>query len=63
MNHSCEPNAAYFFEGPEFRVRSTRTIRPEEEITISYIDPTLGFDFRQELLRTTFFFRRQMQKM
>jgi len=62
MNHSCEPNAAYFFEGPEFRVRSTRTIRPEEEITISYIDPTLGFDFRQELLRTTFSFECKCKK-
>lgn len=62
MNHSCEPNADYFFEGPELRVRSTRTIPLGKEITISYIDSTFGFDFRQEQLRSTYFFDCKCQK-
>jgi len=56
MNHSCDPNAAFFFEGPELRVRSTKLIPAGGEITISYIDPTESFDFRQEELKSKYFF-------
>ena len=40
MNHSCDPNAHYFFEGLGLRVRALRSIHPGEEIQISYLDPT-----------------------
>ena len=44
INHSCEPNSAVFFEGPELRLRSGQAIAPGEEITISYIDPNQSFN-------------------
>lgn len=50
MNHSCDPNSAFFFEGPELRVRSIKSIKRGEEITISYTDPTESLDFRQKQL-------------
>lgn len=56
MNHSCEPNAAFFFEHRELRVRSTRSIAPGEELTISYINETDSFDYRQEQLSSKYFF-------
>jgi len=62
MNHSCDPNAAFFFEGPELRVRSTRIIPAGGEITISYINPTESFDFRQEQLRSKYFFECNCKK-
>jgi hypothetical protein len=62
MNHSCDPNAAFFFEGPELRVRSTGVIPAGEEITISYTDPTESFDFRQEQLRSKYFFECNCKK-
>jgi hypothetical protein len=55
MNHSCDPNSAFFFEGPVLRVRSTKTITAGEELTISYTDPTESFDFRQKQLSNYYF--------
>ncbi|KAK1759017.1 hypothetical protein QBC47DRAFT_336635 [Echria macrotheca] len=40
INHSCLPNAHVFFEGNILRLRSLRKIKAEEEITISYIEPS-----------------------
>jgi hypothetical protein len=62
MNHTCDPTAAFFFEGPELRVRSTRVIPARDEITISYINPTESFDFRQEQLRSKYFFECNCKK-
>lgn len=62
MNHSYNPNAAFFFKGPELRVRSTRTTPAGGEITISYIDPTESFDFRQEELSSKYFFECNCKK-
>ncbi|KAH0559366.1 hypothetical protein GP486_004117, partial [Trichoglossum hirsutum] len=62
MNHSCEPNTAFFFEGHELRVRSTTNILAGEELTISYIDPTEHFDFRHEELRSKYFFECSCKK-
>jgi hypothetical protein len=50
INHSCDPNSAFFFEGPELRIRSMKTIKTGDEITISYTNPTESFDFRQKQL-------------
>ena len=55
MNHSCDPNSDFFFEGPELRVRSIKTIMKREEITISYTDPDESFDFRQKQLSNYYF--------
>ncbi len=38
LNHSCEPNAGFVNYGNELQVRAMKTIKPNEEITISYID-------------------------
>ena len=56
INHSCDPNSDVYFEGLELRVRSTRTIAAGEEITMSYIDHTEGFEFRRNQLRTCYRF-------
>ena len=56
MNHSCTPNAVFNFEGPQLRVRSTEIIPAGEEITISYVDLAESFDWRQEELKSKYFF-------
>lgn len=52
INHSCAPNAHYFFGGRELRVRSLRSIRPNEEIQKSYMKNTYYYVFRQHRLRS-----------
>lgn len=56
INHSCFPNTHHLSEGPELVVRSCRKIAKNEEITISYIDPTNSFRERQEALFTAYAF-------
>ncbi|KAK0741997.1 hypothetical protein B0T21DRAFT_360516 [Apiosordaria backusii] len=56
INHSCEPNAFAFLEKGEIRVRSLKKIAPGEEITISYIDPSIDVKSRQEILMDEHFF-------
>lgn len=56
INHSCRPNAHHLSEGPELVVRSCRKIARNEEITISYIDPTQCFEERQRELFTAYAF-------
>lgn len=56
INHSCWPNAHHLSEGPESVVRSCRSIAKNEEITISYIDPTQSFEERQNALLTAYAF-------
>jgi hypothetical protein len=62
MNHSCAPNSAVFFEGPELRVRSITAIAPGDEITISYMDPNESFEFRQDNLMSKYHFTCRCQK-
>jgi hypothetical protein len=62
MNHSCDPNSTVFFEGPELRVRSIKTIAPGEEITISYMDPNESFELRQDHLLSKYHFTCKCQK-
>jgi hypothetical protein len=62
INHSCEPNSAVFFEGPELRLRSGQAIAPGEEITISYIDPNQSFNVRQEQLASKYHFTYKCKK-
>jgi hypothetical protein len=62
INHSCEPNSAVFFEGPELRLRSGPAIALGEEITISYIDPNQSFNVRQEQLASKYHFTCKCKK-
>jgi hypothetical protein len=48
MNHSCDPNTAFFFKGPELRIRLTEIIPIRKKITILYIDFIESFNFRQK---------------
>jgi len=62
INHSCDPNAHHLSEGPELVIRSIRRIAKNEEITISYINPTQSFEERQKTLSTSYAFRCQCRK-
>jgi SET and MYND domain-containing protein len=56
INHSCDPNAFALFEGRKLHVRSLKKIAAGEEITISYLDPTLDMSTRKNLLKRNWFF-------
>ena len=62
INHSCCPNAHHLSEGSELLVRSCRKIAKNEEITISYIDPTQCFGERQNALFTAYAFTCQCRR-
>ncbi|DBA92499.1 hypothetical protein WJX77_002132 [Trebouxia sp. C0004] len=57
INHSCCPNAAYFFK-PDGAVvvRSMRAIQPSEQLTISYTDLLQTLDERQQSLMQRYAF-------
>ena len=57
LNHSCCPNAAYFFK-PDGTVvvRSMRAIQPSEQVTISYTDLLQTLDERQQSLMQRYAF-------
>ena len=38
MNHACAPNCAQSFRGKTLTVRCLRDVRPEEELTIAYVE-------------------------
>ena len=57
INHSCHPNTHHLSEGAELVVRSCRKIEKNEEITISYIDPTQCLEERQKVLFAAYCFR------
>ncbi|KAE9370083.1 SET domain-containing protein [Stipitochalara longipes BDJ] len=48
INHSCQPNAWWTFNGREFQLRAVRDIPAGEELSISYIGITASFKLRQE---------------
>ncbi|KAL6703733.1 hypothetical protein ACN47E_009114 [Coniothyrium glycines] len=62
LNHSCEPNAYIMMDGPEISVRTLKTIRKDEEVFISYIDPTSSFPRRQAELTSRWFFTCKCEK-
>lgn len=59
MNHDCRPAADYYFdaETPTQYVHAVRPIQPGEEITITYIDPTLAQARRARKLHRNWGFR------
>jgi len=60
INHNCDPNARIVFiddNPPRIKVKSKRTIRKGEEISISYCPPMLNTRERREKLLKSKFFR------
>lgn len=59
MNHDCRPAADYYFdlEALTQYVHAVRPIYPGEEITVTYIDPTLKQAQRAHKLHSTWGFR------
>lgn len=55
-NHSCDPNAVLVFDGPVMSFRSLRSIKADEEVTISYIETTLPYRRRQKELEERYYF-------
>ena len=55
-NHSCDPNAITFADGPRQTMISTRTIAKDDEITIAYIDTSNPFSYRQAELQRNYDF-------
>jgi hypothetical protein len=51
INHSCEPNAHYVFEGTELRVRASRNIAKSEEVIFSYLGQVGDYEGRRQLLQ------------
>lgn len=49
-NHSCDPNAYFYFVNNKFMARTIRDIQPQEEITICYNENTIftTIDIRSE---------------
>jgi len=55
-NHSCEPNAYVVMDGAQVQLRTLREVKKDEELYISYIDPTNPFARRQSELQERWFF-------
>jgi len=48
INHACQPNSWWTFNGCEFQLRAVRDIAAGEELSISYIGITASYKSRQE---------------
>ncbi|KAL2070914.1 hypothetical protein VTL71DRAFT_13940 [Oculimacula yallundae] len=55
-NHSCDPNAFIVFDSRTISLRALRPIKKDEQIFISYIDPTEEITLRQSRLKERYFF-------
>ncbi|CZT45736.1 uncharacterized protein RSE6_06073 [Rhynchosporium secalis] len=55
-NHSCDPNAFIVFDSNTVSLRALRPIKLEEQIFISYVDPTEDIILRQSRLKERYFF-------
>jgi SET and MYND domain-containing protein len=55
-NHSCTPNATIMFDGRKIELRALADIKKDEQIFISYIDPTQAKNTRQDELKGRYFF-------
>ena len=55
-NHSCTPNAFIVFDSRNVSLQALRPIKRDEEIFISYIDPTEEIAQRQSTLKHRYFF-------
>ena len=62
VNHSCDPNALFVFEGPGFAIRALKPLQKGDEIFQAYIDYTVPFEQRQKELRNRYHFTCQCSK-
>lgn len=56
LNHSCDPNTYIVMDGAQMQLRTLKDIKKDEELFISYIDPTMPFSRRQSELQQRWFF-------
>ncbi|XP_027137114.1 histone-lysine N-methyltransferase SMYD3 [Larimichthys crocea] len=56
LNHDCRPNCVMVFEGTKLHLRAVRDIKPEEELTISYIETLSLTEDRQRQLEDQYHF-------
>jgi len=56
FNHSCEPNCIATFRGKRLFIRTIRSVRAYEELTLSYCDVGLPTPVRLQTLREGYFF-------
>ncbi|RFU34317.1 hypothetical protein B7463_g1965, partial [Scytalidium lignicola] len=61
-NHSCTPNVAITFDGRALCMRAIEHIKKDEEVFISYVDPTQRREMRQNELRDRYFFTCECEK-
>lgn len=57
VNHSCDPNSWWIFNGRELQMRAVRDISAGEELTMSYITVSGSYNIRQESLFTGWGFK------
>jgi hypothetical protein len=50
LNHSCDPNCSWSFEGRAFQLKSSRDIASGDELYIAYIDDLGDYYGRQKRL-------------
>nr|XP_061820345.1 histone-lysine N-methyltransferase SMYD3-like isoform X1 [Nerophis lumbriciformis]XP_061820346.1 histone-lysine N-methyltransferase SMYD3-like isoform X1 [Nerophis lumbriciformis] len=62
LNHDCRPNCVMVFEGAKIHLRAIQDIKPEEELTISYIETLLLTEERQKQLEDQYHFTCRCQK-
>jgi hypothetical protein len=57
INHSCDPNSWWTFNGRELQMRAVRDISAGEELTMSYITLSGSYNIRQESVLTGWGFK------
>uniref|UniRef100_A0A8D3CQN4 [histone H3]-lysine(4) N-trimethyltransferase n=1 Tax=Scophthalmus maximus TaxID=52904 RepID=A0A8D3CQN4_SCOMX len=62
LNHDCRPNCVMVFEGTKLQLRAVRDIKPEEELTISYIETLSLTEDRQRQLEEQYHFTCHCQR-
>ncbi|XP_034432962.1 histone-lysine N-methyltransferase SMYD3 [Hippoglossus hippoglossus] len=62
LNHDCRPNCVMVFEGTKLQLRAVRGIKPEEELTISYMETLSLTEDRQRQLEDQYHFTCHCQR-
>ncbi|CAI6331507.1 unnamed protein product [Periconia digitata] len=56
INHSCDPNAYIVMDGSQVQLRTLRAVKKDEELFISYVDPSNPSARRRSELKQRWFF-------